>query len=120
MSGIACKCHCMLGSYGALVEHRRRRPRDRVACGRERRTASTDGKVGYERLGFSETTHAQDAEADHMTILIDTLHDGVVLGLLLVAGGVGKADFQKIGLRVEPHFQFVGHKSSPAFGLSVR
>ena len=35
-----------------------------------------------------------------------------------ITGRVGKAVFKKIRFRVESDFHFVGHKSSPAFGLS--
>jgi hypothetical protein len=43
-----------------------------------------------------------------------------MLGLLHVTGGVRKPHFKVIGLGVEPDFYFIGHKSSPAFGLPVR
>ena len=54
------------------------------------------------------------------TFFIHALHHDVVLGLLFVTGCIGKADFKEIGFRVEPQFYFVGHKSSPVFGLSAQ
>jgi hypothetical protein len=54
-----------------------------------------------------------------MALCIHTLHHGVMLGFFFVASDVGKTDFEEIRFRVEPDFYFIGHKSSPALGLSV-
>src|ERR1035441_8135531 len=77
-------------------------------------------KVGFQRLVLFELAHPHDAKANEVTLRVHTLHHGIVVGRLDIAGGVGKADFQEIRLRIKPDFYFIGHKSSPAFGLSVR
>jgi hypothetical protein len=52
--------------------------------------------------------------------LAQTFHYGVVLGFPLITGGIRETAFEEIRFRVEPDPCFVGHKSSPAFGLSVK
>jgi hypothetical protein len=42
-----------------------------------------------------------------------------VLRFLHVPGSIRKPHFEIVGLRVEPHFYFIGYKSSPALGLSI-
>src|SRR5439155_2405004 len=81
---------------------------------------SSGSKIRLERLIFLEATNTHDAKADDMTLRIHAFHKRVVFRLLHVAGGIRKPHFEIIRLRVEPHFYFIGHKSSPALGLSVK
>jgi hypothetical protein len=41
------------------------------------------------------------------------------MSFLDITRGVGETNFKEIRFCVEPDFYFIGHKSSPAFGLSV-
>jgi hypothetical protein len=79
----------------------------------------TGNQIRLQRIGFLEAVYAHDAEADDVAFDIHTFHHGIVLGFLLVTAGVRKSPFEIIGFRVEPDFYFGGHKSSPAFSLSV-
>jgi hypothetical protein len=81
---------------------------------------SSGGQVRFQRLSLFETAHAHDTKTDEMTSRVHALHHGVVFGFPHVTGSARKPHFKIIGFRVEPDFYFVGHKSSPAFGLSVR
>src|SRR5271154_6048772 len=81
---------------------------------------SSGNQISFQRLVFSKIGQAHDAEADDASLRVHTLHHGIVLGFLVITGGIGKTDFKEIRLRIEPNFYFIGHKSSPAFGWSVR
>jgi hypothetical protein len=51
---------------------------------------------------------------------IHAFHHGVMRGLFRVTSSIRESHFKIIGFCIEPDFYFIGHKSSPAFGLSVR
>ena len=67
-----------------------------------------------------EPADAHDAETDDPARRVHALHHGVVLGFLLITGDLRKSHFKIIGFHIEPDFYFIGQKSSPALGLSVR
>ena len=67
-----------------------------------RGSCSGGNQVRLQRLVFSELAHSHDAEADHLTLRVHSLHDGIVVGFLFVASGFREADFQEIRLSIEP------------------
>src|SRR6266568_197413 len=77
-------------------------------------------KVSLQRFVFFESAHAKNAEANDIALRVHPLHHRVMRGFLFITSRIGKTDFKEIRLGVEPDFYFFGHKSSPAFGLSVR
>ena len=77
-------------------------------------------QLGFQRLRFPVLAHAEDTETDDVALRVHPFHDGIVRGFLFVARCVGETDFEKVRLGVEPYFYFVGHRSSPGLGLSVK
>jgi len=84
------------------------------------RSSGGRNEMRYQGLGFFEATYTKDAKADDVAFGVHALHYGVVRGFFLVTSGVRKPHFKKIGFRVEPDCYCIGHKSSPALGLSVK
>src|SRR5882757_1623853 len=89
-------------------------------CVAHRMSTSSRSKIRFKRLIFLEATNTHHAEANNTTLRVDTLHKRVVFCFLHVAGCIRKPHFEIVGFCVEPRFCFIGHKASPAFGLSVR
>src|SRR6476469_6339591 len=77
-------------------------------------------EIGLERFILFEAAHAENAETDDISFLVYSLHHRVMASCFLIAWRVGKPHFKVIRFSIEPHFYFFGHRSSPAFGLSVK
>src|SRR5215510_5740289 len=79
-----------------------------------------DSKFHFQRVVLLEFAYAKHAEANNAAVLVHPLHNSVTLRLAHVSRRIGEGNFEKVPLRVEPQFYFVGHTRSPLFSLSVR
>src|SRR5438477_11214757 len=71
-------------------------------------------------MRVGEPTHVHDGEAQQVTVLVNSLHDGVFGSLSHITRTIGEENFKKITFGVKPDFHGFGHRTSPALGLSVR
>ena len=74
----------------------------------------------WKREAAPKFADAHDAQTNDLALGIQSFHHSVVVDFRHVPGGIREPDFEEISFGIEPDFYFVGHKSSPALGLSVR
>jgi hypothetical protein len=84
------------------------------------RSESGSGKFKIKRVVLAKLRDGKHAKANEFSSGVDAFHEGVVGSGFFIAGGIGEADFEEVGFGVEPNFYFVGHRSSPRLGWSVR
>ena len=90
------------------------------AEGEKSQTLSFSYEFSLQRVPFAKPADSEDAEPQHMSLLIHTLHDGIVGSRAHETGGLAELHFQVIPFRVVPDFYFFGHMVSPALSWSVK
>ena len=71
-------------------------------------TFSSRGQLRFQRFFLREATHAQDAEANYLSLGIDALHNRIMGSLFYIAGCVLKLHLKIVDLGIEPNFHFFG------------
>jgi hypothetical protein len=77
-------------------------------------TLSVSYEFSFQWASFAKPADSEDAEPQHMSLLIHTLHDGIMGSRTHEARCLAELHFQVIPFRVKPDFYFFGHMVSPA------
>jgi hypothetical protein len=60
---------------------------------KSKRSSLASGQLGLKRTLFAKTTHSKNAETDHLSVLVHSLHEGVMCGFTHVPGSIAESDF---------------------------
>src|SRR5215475_14192297 len=69
---------------------------------------------------FREPADTQHTKSQHVSLFINSLHDGIVSSRAHETRRLTELHFQVVPFRVKPDLYFVGHIVSPSFSRSVR